>query len=526
LPISARAARAKLARSRLAVEQGFTIMEALVAAVVLMIGLVGLLGMLIAGNHATSANRERQASTSLAREVIENIRSLGYSQIVTSSLPSTLESVIPGSTLSGSTLVVTRDYTPGSPNPATATFDVSVTECSLDDPADGYGNHSLPPESGGSWCPDVAASGTTDTNPDDYKRVSVTVTPTSGSTTSAVQQTILVYNRPTNGPAVSCLSTTTSCPGTNQTITSGSSLTFNVTATASASAVQWLVNGSAPPASEVSTTDPFTTSGTTSSFTWVFPTADGTYTIAARVYDSNGNVGTESTLQITLNRHQAIAPTSLTAGWNAQIGGVDVQWVPSVDQDILYYNVYHRYGSGPAILACSHVTGTSCTDMSAVSPNPSTEPTCTSTNQSYTTSNNYWVVGVDTDPSTGLPRESTNTSPTDDANLCDHPPHAPTGLTGTLSGGSMTLSWTAPSPADPDSWDSIQEWRIYRWPTSQSATFPGSRLDLVGSKNGSGNPVTSYTDSSPDPGGVTQDYCVTAVDTHLDESACSNVVSG
>ena len=513
----ARAASARLARSRIAAEQGFTIIEALVAAVVLMIGLVGLLGMLIAGNHATSANRERQDATSLAREVIENVRTLGYSQLVASSLPSTLQPMIPSATVSGSTLVIPRSI---------YSFNVSVTECSLDDPADGYGNHALAPESGGSWCPDVGASGTTDTNPDDYKRVSVAVTPTNGSTISAVQQTILVYNRPTNGPAVSCLSTTTSCPGTNQTITSGSSLTFNVTATSSASAVQWLVNGSAPPASEISSTDPYTTSGTTSSFTWLFPTADGTYTIAARVYDSNGNVGTESTLQITLNRHQAIAPTSLTAGWNAQIGGVDVQWVPSVDQDILYYNVYHRYGSGPAILACSHATGTSCTDMSAVSPNPSTEPTCTGTNQSYTTSNNYWVVGVDTDPSTGLSRESTSTSPTDDANLCDHPPNAPAGLTGTLTGGSMTLSWTAPSPADPDSWDSIQEWRIYRWPTSGSATFPGSRLDLVGSKDGSGNPVTSYTDSSADPGGVTQDYCVTAVDTHLDESACSNVVSG
>jgi hypothetical protein len=164
--------------------------------------------------------------------------------------------------------------------------------------------------------------------------------------------------------------------------------------------------------------------------------------------------------------------------------------------------------------------------MSALSPNPASEPTCTSTNQSYTTSNNYWVVGVDTDPSTGLPRESTYTSPADDANLCDHPPNAPTLLTSTVSGGAVTLNWTAPSPADPDSWDSIQEWRIYRWPTSGSVAFPGSRYTLVGSVNGSGNPVTSYTDNSPDPGGVTQNYCVTGVDTHLDESACSNAASG
>jgi hypothetical protein len=127
-------------------------------------------------------------------------------------------------------------------------------------------------------------------------------------------------------------------------------------------------------------------------FTWLFPTADGTYTIAARAYDANGNQGTLSTLQITLNRHQAIAPTSLTAGWNAQINGVDIQWVPS---------------------------GT----------------------QTYaTTSNTYRVVGVDTDPSTQTARASTAQSPSMDANLCDHPPNAPSNLKGTVSGGAMILN--------------------------------------------------------------------------------------
>jgi hypothetical protein len=57
-------------------------------------------------------------------------------------------------------------------------------------------------------------------------------------------------------------------------------------------------------------------------------------------------------------------------------------------------------------------------------------------------------------------------------------------------------------------------------------SYPGSRYQLIGATNGSGSTVTSYTDSSADPGGVTQDYCVTAVDTHLDESSCSNVASG
>ena len=57
-------------------------------------------------------------------------------------------------------------------------------------------------------------------------------------------------------------------------------------------------------------------------------------------------------------------------------------------------------------------------------------------------------------------------------------------------------------------------------------SFPGSRYELLGKLDASGNTVTGFTDPSPDPGGVTQNYCITAVDTHLNESPCSNTVTG
>jgi hypothetical protein len=333
-----------------------------------------------------------------------------------------------------------------------------------------------------------------------------------------------------NGPAVTCLSTSATCPGPSVTVTSGSSLTFNVTTTTAAASIQWLVNGNLPPSGQIVTTDPYTPPGTSSSFTWTLPTADGTYAIAALAYDANGISGTRSTVVVTLNRHRVIAPTSFSAGWNDLTGGVEIQWVPSVDQDVLYYRVYRQYGSNAAQLvstcgASGNVTGTSCADAPEAAlapPIPSARPNpCTSSSQSYTTTDLYWVVGVDTDPSTGAPREGTDQSPKVDANLCDHQPYAPSTLSGTLDNGQLPLTWNAPSPAAPDGWESIQAWRVYRWPASRTVQIPGDRYQLVGNSPA----VTNYTDRSPDPGGVQQSYCVTAVDAHLNESPCSPVLT-
>jgi Tfp pilus assembly protein PilV len=515
-------------------ERGFTLIEVLVATLILTAGLIALMGMLIVSSKTTSTNRVRQGGTSVAREVLEDARTLSYASLLQSSMASSLQPLVPSSTVSGTGLLVTRGI---------YSYKVTFSVCSLDDPIDSYGAHSSAPQSGGSWCPDVASSGTTDTNPDDYKRVSVTVTPNNGNrTTPTVQQSVLIYSELSNGPAISCISTTAtgaagSCPGSNLTVSSASvsSLTFTVKTTAASAAVEWLVNGNKPSGSQIPSgnVDPYTTSsGTSSTFTWNLPSTsgvafpDGTYTIAALAYDGNGNTGTPSSIQISLNRHSPITPGSILAGWNHQLNGVDVQWVPSTDQDVQYYNVYHYYGSsGVATLACSKVSGTSCTDTSALTPGLlTTEPTCTSAKQTWAaTSDNYYVKAVDTDPSTGTAREG-SASATWDANYCDHPANAPT-LTGSLSNGTMSLSWTVPT--DPDSgWDSIKGWRIYRWTGSTTQPSVSGRYDLIGSTGNSGSTITTYTDPAADPGGVAQNYCVTAVDTQLDESPCSNTVTG
>lgn len=515
----------------------------MVAAMVLVVGMLAMLGMLIVANKTTQTNRVRQQATNVAREAIENVRALAYTQLATptSIASALLPQMTPGATLAGSTLTVARSASTGGGSASGYAFNVTFTTCSLDDPSDGYGDHGAPPASGGTWCPDVAPSGTADSNPDDYKRVSVTVTPTGNggaARTYPVQQTVDIYAKPVNGPAASCLTTTT-CPGSNVSVTTlgANSVTFYVTTTRLANQIQWLVNGN-PPGSQ----DPtggngiYSPAGTTSSFTWSIPfvngnSIDGTYSISALALDANGNTGTRSTIQVTVNEHQVIAPSSFNAGYDQQIGGVDIEWVPSVDQDVLYYNVYHSYNGGAASAVCSQVTGTSCTDTANMqSEAPPVNAPCTY-QQPYPggASNVYWVVGVDRDPSTNQPRESALKSVQVDANLCDHPPSAPSSLTGSLSGGTLNLNWWAPSaPLDPDSssGDTITSWRLYRWPASQGSTpqlSVANRLQLVGAGSG-GSLVTSAADPAPDPGGAAQYYCVTSVDTHLDESPCSGVI--
>ncbi|MFL5817920.1 MAG: hypothetical protein ACJ76L_09990 [Conexibacter sp.] len=506
---------------------GFTIVEVLVAALLLVVALGALLQLLITADHTVTTTRLRQVESSLAREVLEDSRGLAPTELTQATIASALQSEVPQATLSGSDLVVTRAVSSGNPTNFTISFDA----CDLDAPSDGYGNHSSPPPSGGAWCPDVGSSGTQDSNPSDYKRVSVTVTPRDRST-PVIEQTILIYSRPVNGPAVTCLSTSVTCPGPDVTVTSGSSLTFNVRTTVTAARIQWLVDGNLPPSQQIpaASTDPYAPSGTSSSFTWSFPTADGTYAITAVAYDINGTSGTRSTVVVNLNRHQVIAPTSFSAGWNDLLGGVETQWVPSVDQDVLYYHVYRKYGSNAPQLvatcgASGNVTGTSCADApqpTLAPPIPSARPNpCTSSSQSYTTTDLYWVVGVDANPSTRAPRESTDQSPQVDANLCDHQPYEPSRLSGTLNNGQLALTWNAPSPAASDGWNSVQAWRVYRWPSDRGMQIPGDRYQLVGNSPA----VTSYTDSSPSPGGVQQSYCVTAVDLHLNESPCSPVLT-
>ncbi len=114
-------------------ESGFTIIEVMVAMVVLIVGVLGTV-VLVQGSFAsTSRTSAREQGTNLARDLVERSRQAAYTAITVGNAGSVLAGTLPAaevSGLSGSTFHVSRrgvDYT------------VTVSSCAVDDPTDGAG---------------------------------------------------------------------------------------------------------------------------------------------------------------------------------------------------------------------------------------------------------------------------------------------------------------------------------------------------------------------------------------------------
>src|SRR5437588_3445169 len=80
-----------LRKALLRAEAGFTIIECMVAATVLLIGLVGTVSLINTANATTSASQAREQATSLQRELLEAIHSIPYQQISPSSVVSQVQ---------------------------------------------------------------------------------------------------------------------------------------------------------------------------------------------------------------------------------------------------------------------------------------------------------------------------------------------------------------------------------------------------------------------------------------------------
>src|SRR5215210_2788910 len=107
-------------------ERGYTLVELMVASLVLVIGVLGTFSLLDGANRTTVTNNARMGATNLAREVLEDARSLDYDLLTPAQLVPSLQAK-PNMSGSGTPWKVTRrgiEYT------------VEASVCTFDDPKD------------------------------------------------------------------------------------------------------------------------------------------------------------------------------------------------------------------------------------------------------------------------------------------------------------------------------------------------------------------------------------------------------
>ncbi|HEX8158841.1 MAG TPA: hypothetical protein VF526_15760 [Solirubrobacteraceae bacterium] len=113
-------------------EDGMTIVEVIVAMVILLVGLLGVFSMLDTANGVTSDNLARDGATALAREQLERAREMTYSdlsdpaKVAIALVPALGDSDAPVA----ATFVTRRRG---------VTYTTTITTCVLDDPSDGIG---------------------------------------------------------------------------------------------------------------------------------------------------------------------------------------------------------------------------------------------------------------------------------------------------------------------------------------------------------------------------------------------------
>jgi prepilin-type N-terminal cleavage/methylation domain-containing protein len=330
-----------VSRARLSAQHGFTLIEVLVAIVILLVGVLGVVALADGANAITSKTRAREGGTHTARSIIEVSRSLRYADLTATSLLDALGSR-PGL---GDTKPGAVGHTITSRN---VDYEVTLTVCSLDDPQDGLGTHTGPI----AFCSDTSALGVggnvTDRNPDDYKRVRVTLNWTTRETGQSITQTSAIIN-PVGGlgPSVTSLTPTNAANTDPITITDIATdhVSFHVTTSKTAQGVNWSVGGEP--------TGTATGSLINWDFDWELDNPDGTplyhdctYVVQADAYDGSDRSGTPRSRTVVVNRRPPVTPETFGGGRNGSGEYVDLQWVHNPECDIRGYRVYRSDTSG------------------------------------------------------------------------------------------------------------------------------------------------------------------------------------
>ncbi|MGH2911392.1 MAG: hypothetical protein ACRDJ3_02840, partial [Solirubrobacteraceae bacterium] len=480
-------------------EAGFTLIETLMAAVILVVGLLGLFGLLDVSVKASASTRAREGATGLGREIIEDARTIPYAQIIPTSIQSQLQAMngLADDDSSASGWQIDRRG---------FTFTVTVKECAIDNPKDGVAT-----THGSTFCEGQQAwkvGETEDTAPEDLKRITAEVSWTVRDHTSTVKQ---VSTLTAAGQAIGLIATkleltspydksvaesTPITPVITEVATK--TLTFSVSFPEGTTALDWSLEGAKQaeltPASKA----------TSLTFTWTINesvqkiyVSDGTYQIAAQAVDSTGVIGPPISIPVRLIRAVPVAPTGIVGGFNTVYRSAvatevaELQWQANTERNVIGYRVF-----GPsAELICPESletlsTTTSCTDFNLPAGKPS--------ERTYTVVALYRNAAEEVQQSPAGTLKVTRAAST--------APKPPTNLVLTKNAdGSVTLKWVAPSSGSAPSF-----YRIYRGSTDYTSRYSETTL-------------TEYKDTDAT---ITHEYWVTAVSSNLTESAFLGPVTG
>jgi prepilin-type N-terminal cleavage/methylation domain-containing protein len=491
-------------------QRGFTLVEVMVAIFVLLVGVLGVVSMVDGANAVTSKTRAREGGTNIARSIIEISRSVRYRDLTADTLLAELD-----------TRAGLGDVDTGAGYDIRARavdYATTVTVCSLDDPQDGLGNHNGPV----AYCSDsnVLAAGApaTDRNPDDYKRVRVTLSWTTRQTGQSITQTSSIIN-PVGGlgPSVTGLvMESPSSPTDDPLLIENPSVhtaRFRATTSTSATNVTWSVSGKAQgQASGGPKTWQFdwdiTDSATNEPIFY-----DCTYVIQADAFDGQGRSGAPFAKTVRLNRMLPIKPSGFTGGRNGNGNFVDLAWVSNPECDVVGYRIF----SGDS--ATTITTPVTCLGAPSATLDAAADECIHDAPPG-----NVWykIVALDTPSAGGPPRQGADSDPLAIGPAgANSAPTAPSNLSSCIGGetgcfvangvpaddGVLVIRWDPSTDSD----GTIQLYRVYR----DGLTY-GHRHASFYPKTGE---LLAWIE--PEPDSSSHQYSITAVDDDFGESAPS-----
>ena len=333
--------------SSLRSEAGFTLVECLVAAAVLLIGLMGTFALLDGATGAEGASATREGATNIAKEFLEGVKGEAYTAISPTSVNNDL-TTLSGASGSGPYYVTRRNIR----------YTVSAAVCSIDDPKDGTGTTATP-----QFCSNGTASSPADNQPDDLKKVSITVSWTgrrAGSTTQAAMlsssgatiglttQTLTMAGSASPSPTITSSTTAASCPTNRACFTAAS---------AGAVAIKFAVDGTDQTGSTGVTQVACTPAPSPcAQWQWDYSSlSDGTYRISARSLDATGTEGPPHYLLVTIAQNKALTPVCgvgsdtatclpIEGGYNYLPGSAstpifEMRWAAKPERNVTGYTV-------------------------------------------------------------------------------------------------------------------------------------------------------------------------------------------